>query len=118
MLDREGRQEMSTNNKLTVYRLDVVAANEHLCNIGSWYHPSPTERLVIIEPAHDDYVRIVVINDNLAGALPRRLLISTDEDVDEVIAAYEATGRKLPPVFAAEVERAKQDAQGKLDLPL
>lgn len=109
---------MSTNNKLTVYRLDVEAAAAHFISINSWYHPSPTERRVIIEPAHDDYVRTVVINDNLAGSLPRRLLISTDEDVDEVIAAYEQTGRKLPPAFATEVERAKQDAQGKLDLPI
>lgn len=98
---------MSANNKPTVYRLDVPAANRHFEKIGSSYRASPTERRIIIEPTHDDYVDTVVINGNLAGSLPRRLLISTDDDIDEVIAAYKAEGHRMPG-FMDRIESARR----------
>lgn len=98
---------MSANNKPTVYRLDVPAANRHFEKMGSWYRASPTERRVIVEPTHDDYVDTVVINGNLAGSLPRRLLISTDDDIDEVIAAYKAEGHRMPG-FMDRIEAARR----------
>ena len=94
--------------KLVVYRLDMAAAMVYFANLrgGSWYHPSPAERRIITGVTHDDYVGTIVINGNLAGSIPRRLLIETDEDMDEVIAQYEATGRSVG--FSVLIEAARR----------
>lgn len=79
---------MSTN-KPVVYRFDMDAAVAHFASLrGGWFHPSPAERRVITGEAHDDYVYTECLNRPIGGSVPRRLLIATDEDADEVRATY------------------------------